>query len=308
MLLSHNEIVKRWKISNKIKNIRADIYLTSYLKIVSRKKIQKIILSGYFRISGIFLKPSKRLKQGDIVELVKLNLEIGNKEKKENNKIEILFENHNLLIINKPSHLLIHPTASSDNTLIHWIKKQYPYQNIQPCHRLDKETTGVLVCSKNYDTEIKIKKKFSIGKIEKTYLALVTGHMSKNITCMRRLNLQGNRGLVAIKMIEDDVSGMKSVTNFIPIKYNSINNQTLVKCQPKTGRQHQIRAHLALEGFPIVGDKLYEKGEFFFDLFTKNLISVPIQNHALHAYEIKFELNKEIFNFKAPCPFEGFNL
>ncbi len=299
-----NEIVRFWKIPNNvIENTRADFCLTYFLKTISRNKIQIMIRRGYFKISGSLLKSSQCLKPGDIVEITKPDLRSDYIKKIEEIKIPIIFENDNLLILNKPPNLLIHPTAEyTYGTLTNWLKKKYPNQNIKPCHRLDKETTGILICAKNHDTEIKIRNDFFLAKIKKSYLALVTGCMLNTISCVRSLRLQGKQGLVSIKMIEDSINGLKSETKFIPIKYYKEKNQTLILCKPKTGRQHQIRAHLALEGHPVVGDKLYSMGELFFDLFTKeklNLSSAVNCYHMLHAYEIEFWLNGKEYKFKA---------
>lgn len=303
MLASTNKVVQRWKIPNFLNGIRADHYLVHHVGRISRNKAQKIIASGDFRLEHQMLKCSKRLKAGDPVELWRVPPDSPQLEQL---KIQIIYEDSQLLVIHKPGNLAVHPSARYlYQTLTHWLKINYPNQPIHPCHRLDRETSGLLVCAKDPQTESKIKSAFMTGKVKKTYWAVVEGRFAKPISCTRPLALQGSRGLVAIKMIEDAEQGSLAHTEFQPINYNPVLNWSLIECHPKTGRQHQIRAHLALEGFPIVGDKLYSMGEEFFDAYTKNqanLRSLPLPRQALHAQKLEFELDGKVHVFESHDP------
>ena len=294
------KVVQRWKIPDFLNGIRADHYLVHHVGRISRNKAQKIIASGDFRLEHQILKSSKRLKAGDPVELWRTP---PDSPKIQNLRVSILYEDSQFLVIDKPAHLAIHPSARYlYQTLTHWLKINYPNQPIHPCHRLDRETSGVLVCSKDAQTESNIKRAFMNGAVQKTYLALVEGRMPQAIECSRPLALQGSRGLVAIKMIEDLEHGSAAQTHFRPLSYDPVKNWSLVECFPKTGRQHQIRAHLALEGFPIVGDKLYAMGEAFFDAYSKgeaNLRLLPLSRQALHAQKIQFDLEGKTYLFES---------
>ncbi len=297
------KVVQRWQIPSHLAGIRADHYLVHHIGRISRNKAQKIIEVGDFRLCHGLLKPSKRLQSGDSVELWRIPPDRPEDFKLD---IQVIFEDEHLLVINKPGNLAVHPSARYlYQTLTHWLKERYPGIPVHPCHRLDRETSGVLICAKDRPTESEIKRGFMNGQIEKIYLALVEGLMARPISCHRSLRLQGSDGLVAIKMIEDP-KGLECHTEFKPLHYDPVSNWTLVECAPKTGRQHQIRAHSALEGYPIAGDKLYAMGESFFDAYTKNeanLTLLPLPRQALHAQRVKLTLDGEIHVFEAYHPF-----
>lgn len=303
MLAPSKKVVQRWQIPDFLSGIRADHYLVYYVGRISRNKAQKIIESGDFRLGDQTLKAGKRLKAGDPVELWRTP---PDSPETQHLRVPIVYEDPRFLIINKPGNLAVHPSARYlYQTLTNWLKTNYPGEPIHPCHRLDRETSGVLICTRDARTESLIKQAFMAGSIEKTYWALVEGRLAQSISCTRPLALQGSRGLVAIKMIEDP-AGLLCQTDFTPIHYDPVLNWTLVECTPKTGRQHQIRAHLALEGYPIVGDKLYGMGEKFFDAYTKgeaNLTSLPLPRQALHAKRVCLRLDGERYEFEAEHSF-----
>ncbi len=303
MLVPTKKVVQRWKIPDFLNGIRADHYLVYHVGRISRNKAQKIIESGDFRLEYRPLKASKRLKAGDPVELWRTP---PDSPKVEHLQVPVVHEDARFLVINKPGNLAVHPSARYlYQTLTHWLKTNYPGEPIHPCHRLDRETSGVLICTRDAQTESQVKRAFMAGKIEKTYWALVEGRFAKSLSCSRPLALQGARGLVAIKMIEDP-NGLSCQTDFRPLFYDPVSHWSLVECTPKTGRQHQIRAHLALEGYPIVGDKLYAMGEEYFDAYTKgeaNLTSLPLPRQALHAKRVCLDLDGEKYVFEAGHPF-----
>ncbi|MBL4817916.1 MAG: RluA family pseudouridine synthase [Deltaproteobacteria bacterium] len=308
MLACRSEkVVQRWYVPHHLGGIRADRYLVHHIGRISRNKAQKIIEAGDFKLSSALLKPSRKLRSGDTVELWRIP---PDSPEDLLSNIKVIFEDEKLLILSKPGDLAIHPTARYlYRTLTYWLKVNYPGQSIHPCHRLDRETSGLLICAKTKEAESQIKKAFMNGEIHKTYLALVDGRLVRPIICERPLALQGSRGLVAIKMIEDQLDGLPCHTEFKPLHHDPVSNWTLVECTPKTGRQHQIRAHLALEGYPIVGDKLYGMGEAFFDAYTKheaNLTLLPLPHQALHAWKIRFCLDGVEYGFEAECALLGF--
>ncbi|MBH2006869.1 MAG: RluA family pseudouridine synthase [Myxococcaceae bacterium] len=296
-------MVQRWKIPDSLSGIRADHYLVYHIGRISRSKAQKVIASGDFRLEQQLLKPSRRLKAGDWVELWRVPPDSSDIE---HLTIPILYQDERILALNKPGNIAIHPSARYlYQTVTHWLKTHFPGKPIHPCHRLDRETSGILLCSQNRATDSALKQAFMKGQVEKTYWAFVEGHLDREIDCARPLCLQGGRGKVAIKMIEDS-SGFASQTYFRPLRYDPMTDWTLVECKPKTGRQHQIRAHLALEGFPIVGDKLYSMGEDFFDAYTRgvaDLSQLPLPRQALHARSIRFELQSQIYSLECSHPF-----
>lgn len=215
----------------------------------------------------------------------------------------ILHHAAGVLVVDKPGDLAVHPTARYLHaTLTSWLRRNGTPAN--PCHRLDRETSGVIVCADDGVAERRWKQAFASGRVRKQYLAVVAGVLDDERRIELPLALQGERGLVRIKMVVDDVDGAASVTRVVPERVGRGGRRSLVRCFPETGRQHQIRAHLAAIGHPIVGDKLYQMGEVWFDAFTRFALSdddknrLPSPRHCLHAARV--DLDDE--TYEAPLP------
>ncbi|MBU1179000.1 RluA family pseudouridine synthase [Patescibacteria group bacterium] len=177
----------------------------------------------------------------------------------------IIYQDKNILVVNKPAGLLVHPdTRQKSDTLIQKILKNYP--EAQLAHRLDKETSGVLVIAKNQETFEFLKKQFQGRTVKKTYIALVKGEV-KNKT-----------GIIntPIKLF---TKSREAETEYKIIK--KYKGYTLLRVSPKTGRTHQIRIHLKSIGHPIVGDKLYTKRPNY---------PCGLKRHFLHASSIELTL------------------
>ncbi len=166
----------------------------------------------------------------------------------------MLHDDAHLLVIDKPAGLPMHPTASYHrNTLLHVLQTQYP-EGFAPmfAHRLDRETSGVIVCGKSSEAEVSLKKAFQSRKVDKSYLAIVHGVLEGE----GRIDLRMapvREGLHILMEIRDD--GAKAITEYRALEHRA--GLTLVALHPTSGRQHQLRVHLAALGHPIVGDKLY---------------------------------------------------
>jgi 23S rRNA pseudouridine1911/1915/1917 synthase len=197
----------------------------------------------------------------------------------------------------------VHPSARYlHRTLTAWLRARAVDDRIaHPCHRLDRETSGVLVCAKTAGAERLVKRAFMEGKVKKTYLAVVRGSIDESFVMKRPLALQGERGLVRIRMVED-VLGQEAETAFVRLAFDERVDRSLVACFPRTGRQHQIRAHLFSAGAPIVGDKLYAMGDAWFDTFTRGEADETVlehSRHALHASALRLDDGRV---FTAPLP------
>lgn len=206
---------------------------------------------------------------------------------------EVAYEDKNLLVLNKPAGLLVHGTAkSSEPTLADWLLKNYPEvagvgddKKTRPgiVHRLDKETSGVIVIARNQPTFEYLKKQFQEHEIKKTYLALVWGKVAQKSGRIEKPigiatgSVKRTTRIERAKMVKEAITSYK-VIKFIRSKAGEF---TLLEVEPKTGRTHQIRVHLASIGHPIVGDAIYGKNR---------PMPAGLKRQFLHADSIEFTL------------------
>ena len=226
---------------------------------------------------------------------------------------KIIYEDKNFLAVNKPAGLLVHPTAvSKENTLVDWLLKNYPEiknvgdaPEIRPgiVHRLDKDTSGVILIAKNQRYFEYLKKLFQTGQIKKTYLALVwgevkqkTGEIAKSIS----LKPGGVKRTVWKGKMEKEAITEYKVIKSIKYQISNIKEEvfSLVEAMPKTGRTHQIRIHLASIGHPIVGDALYGRKTNPFGLARQFLhaesVEFPVEEKRM--IKVEAELSEELKN------------
>lgn len=294
----------KWDVPPEFEGTRADQYLATKVGRLSRARAARIVRRGDFRTPSGTLKPSSRVKQGP-VELWRIPPDAPEDFGQEPT---VLFEDDALLVIDKPPDLAVHPSARYlYRTLTAWLRRRAEQTDsaiAHPSHRLDRETSGVMVCAKTKAAQKATKGAFLSRTATKMYAAVVRGSLREALDIEAPLLLQGDRGLVRIKMIVDD-EGQVARTLVRPLLHSGGGvERTLVACFPRTGRQHQIRAHLAHAGFPLVGDKLYAMGEEFFDAFTRGEVDVSSEGvdhfrHALHAFGLSLSLDDS----ERPCAF-----
>jgi 23S rRNA pseudouridine955/2504/2580 synthase len=252
--------------------------------------IEKIIRQNKIKINKKKTKSSYRLKVGDLVEIYNIEkfkptdnkkvIKYSPKKKEINAYGDYIIEdNENFIIINKPIGIPVQSGTKSFRNIIDILKNTKYFENSKPfiVHRLDKETSGVLIIAKNRKFAQLFTSLFRIRKIHKTYLALVYGKVNKSIKVMKDdLIYYENKK----KIIQ------KAISNLKIIKSNE--GYSLLELNPITGRKHQLRRQLLNIGNPIVGDDKY---------FLNN--RKKIKNLMLHAYKIKFMINNVQYNFKA---------
>lgn len=301
--------------------IRLDSFLKERYRKRSREQLKRAIDSGVIsvrRTQGPHLtlgktKPSSQLIPGDEV----LVLTERKPEPEVRFDYKILYEDEVLFVIDKPPLLPVHPAGRYFfNTLLVHLKTQ-GYQtplrsekDFYLVHRIDKETSGVLVLAKTKEVCAHITKQFAERKTEKKYLAIVRGICPEEFSVDLPLK-RSTRSLIELKMTTatEEEGGLPSFTSFQRLETHG--NFSLVSCAPKTGRQHQIRAHLAEFGYPIVGDKLYGLPESEAIRFYERSHLTPeaeakllLPRHALHSAWIQFihPLTGEKRAFSAPLP------
>jgi 23S rRNA pseudouridine955/2504/2580 synthase len=214
----------------------------------------------------------------------------------------ILFEDEDFVIVNKPESLSTLFDRSSETHLLQLVRKGY--ENAQACHRLDKETSGVLVFAKNADAYRHMSIQFERRKVEKIYHAVVDGLFSyKNVSVQKSIHVLNN-GIARI----DRIKGKDAVTIFNTLRI--FKKHTLIECRPVSGRLHQIRVHLSSLGAPITGDETYGGTPFFLSEYKKKYKNAkyeeekPVMSRvALHARTLGFfDLKNEWHLVTAPYP------
>ena len=248
---------------------RVDIFLSKYEEKISRTKIKNLIEKGYLKINNLkVLVPSKKVSVKD-----KVKLEVPELKKLEikpyKYKLDIIYEDNDVMVINKPSGLVVHPGAGNfDNTLvnalINYDKKNLSSINgeLRPgiVHRLDKDTSGVIIVAKNNFAHTYLSKQFNEHSIDRKYIALVWGKLRPQKGEIKTFITRSskNRQLMDVSQTK----GKLAITNYktIEIYENSrVPTLSLVEYKLKTGRTHQIRVHMKFKGNPILGDKSYKK-------------------------------------------------
>ena len=304
------------EVSKEHQGIRIDIFLQSQIKNLSRTRIKKIIIEGCVKINDrIIEEPAKKIKEKDRIK-IKFPIAKESKILPQKINIDVLYEDNDIILINKPPGLVIHPGAGNyDKTLVNALLYFYKDRlsiiggKLRPgiVHRIDKDTSGVIVVAKNDSAHISLSKQFSDHSIYRKYETLIWGSLRprNGKIAMPISRSKKNRQLMSVNKF----SGKKAVTNYKTIEIYENKNVpkiSLVECQLETGRTHQIRVHMSFKGNAILGDKSYGKIKKNFkniDLNLKKKI-INFNRQALHAKSlglIHTKTGRKIF-FDAPRP------
>ncbi|MDP2671251.1 MAG: RluA family pseudouridine synthase [bacterium] len=256
---------------------RLDRFLASQTKNLSRSKIQKLIVEGKILVNKKGVGQNYKIHSGDTITL-NLPPPKDTEIKAEDMPVKVLYEDSDLLVIEKESGVVVHPTSDhTSGTIVNWLlfhtkNLAVAEEGIRPgvVHRLDKGTSGLLILGKNSQTTQELKKQFAARQVTKKYTALVIGEMAKPFGSIKTNIGRHPRSFQKFAVLE---AGKEAETDYRVVK--QFQGFTLVSVFPKTGRTHQIRVHLSSIGFPIVGDKLYGAPADLGRLF-------------LHASEIEF--------------------
>ncbi|AHG60039.1 23S rRNA pseudouridine(955/2504/2580) synthase RluC [Buchnera aphidicola] len=275
-------------INEDMMNQRIDNFMHNRFKNVPKSMIYRIIRTGKIRINKKRIQPYYKLNIGDILRIppIKISYNFKNNifplKDAEILLNSILYEDNDLLIINKPSGIAVHGGSGFNFGVIEYFRKLRPLNKfLELVHRIDRETSGVLILAKKRTCLTSLHEQLREKKIKKEYLALVHGlwpiHRKKIVNSLLKTKLQNKQKKVLI-----DPLGKPSETYF-KIK-KQFSSSTLLSIIPKTGRTHQIRVHTAHIGHPIIFDKRY--GESYLDINIKNKIN--INRLLLHSAAIHF--------------------
>ena len=225
--------------------------------------------------------------------------------------LEPTYVEKEFVVFDKPSGVLIHPqTKATPYSLIDELKFQFG-RDANIAHRIDKETSGLVLCATNKKSERDIKMMFQERDMQKKYIALVHGKFDKELVVEAPLLRAQDESAVVRMIVKVDESGKACKTSFKPLKYFSDLDMSLIECSPHTGRQHQIRVHLFHVKHPIVGDPIYgQTKENFIRYLDKELTQderITLSGASrllLHASELEFGLYEKDYNIKSKVDFE----
>lgn len=272
---------------------RIDVFLSQELEL-SRSKIQKLIKEELVEVNGKFVSSNYSVKEKDQI-FVDDDLNYDISVDPQNIPISIVYEDDDLLVINKASGMVVHPAPGHyQDTLVNALLYHFPLSSgdkIRPgiVHRLDKDTSGLMLVAKNEVIHEKLAEMIGSKEVERCYLALVDGVIKHDTgTIDAPIGRSSNNRQ---KMAVTDLHGKEAVTHFKVLE--TFEKNTLVECRLETGRTHQIRVHLAYIGFPVVNDPLYGRGKA--DEFGQMLHSKSIKfSHPRTKKELFFEVEPPI--------------
>jgi len=283
-------------VSKEDAKLRLDRVLAKQLPEYSRSRLQQLIRGGFVRLNGAITRPRQPVRSGDEIELTEPPLEkIENQP--EPIPLDVLFEDNDLIVINKPAGLVVHPGAGhQQHTLVNALLSHCTTlsgiggkERPGIVHRLDKETSGCLVVAKNDATHRNLSRQFAERTIVKIYLALVAGKLRKQTGAIeekiRRHPVHRQR------MTVTSLRGRAARTEYRVLR--SGDQASLIECRLHSGRTHQIRVHLHHIGHPVLGDKVYAAR-----------LAKEFPRQMLHAWKIGFRhpRTSEWTNFEAPMP------
>jgi 23S rRNA pseudouridine1911/1915/1917 synthase len=294
---------------------RIDIYIHKRLPEYSRTLVQKLIKDGRVLVNGRETRPSYEINLGDtiVVDVPKL---IQPHVVSSDIPLEIVYEDEHMLAINKPPSFVVHPAAGHwDDTLVNALLH---HCGVLPetddvyrpgvVHRLDKDTSGVILAAKTVRAHGELTKQFQDRTIEKEYRAIVEGEVAFDEDVIDKAMDRHKKDFERMAVVKDGL-GKPAVTFYRVLE--RFRGFTYVMAAPKTGRTHQIRVHLAAIGHPCVADSTYGRRDALFlrdltDAASDDLVPDPLQpiicRQALHAFRIKFDhpMTGEIAEFSAP--------
>ena len=283
-------------VEEKDKGTRIDKYLSDAIEGKSRSFIQGLIEKDSIKVNGKIPKSNYKLKALDEIEVILPEPEVLNVEA-ENIPIDIIYEDDDVVVVNKAQGMVVHPAPGNYNgTLVNALL--YHCKNLSSIngvirpgivHRIDKDTSGVLVIAKNDEAHTFLSEQLKDHSMKREYYALIEGRLKNDSGTIDKPLGRNKKDRLKMGIVED---GKRAVTHYEVIE--RFNGFTLIKCVLETGRTHQIRVHMASIGFPLVGDPLYG--------FKRQKIKV--EGQVLHAKTLGFihPRTKEYMEFTTDLP------
>ena len=298
--------------------LRIDKYLMNFIENATRSKIQEAAKNESIYVNGIAVKSNYKVKPNDLIKILFEHPPHENLLVPEKISLDIVYEDDDLVVINKPAGLVVHPghgnySGTLVNGLLYHFKNLPINSSKRPglVHRLDKDTSGLLVVAKNDNSMVKLSSQFAKKTSKREYLALVWGDLKKDFDTIDNFIGRNPKNRLQNMVISNDnneLTGKRAITNYEVI--SRFNYVSLVKCILDTGRTHQIRVHMKSIGHPLFNDERYGgnkilKGTTFtkYKQFVENCFKV-IPRQALHAKTLGFvhPTTKKYLEFDSDLP------
>jgi 23S rRNA pseudouridine1911/1915/1917 synthase len=306
----------KFSVDKRDAGTRIDIYLTKKISKFTRSFLKKIILTKNLKINNtVVSSPSTKIKTKDII-FINILSRNENRLIPKKIKIDIVYEDNDILIINKPKGMVVHPGAGNvENTLANALAYKYKKNlsnlngELRPgiVHRIDKETSGLLVVAKNNLAHSNLGKQFSHHTIKRKYLCLAWGVIRPLSGRIKTLISRDNKNRQLMTVSE--TRGKIAITNYKTLRVYNIKNIpkiSFLECELETGRTHQIRVHLKSKGISLIGDNQYGKKNIKFKRIDKIFLEKlnNIKGQALHAQTLEFEhpTKRKWVSFKTNVP------
>lgn len=296
--------------------IRIDRYLAEKIGHASRTRIQNAAHAGSILVNDVAIKPNYKIKPGDTISIVLPHPPKDTEIHPEKIPINILYEDPDIVVVNKKAGMVVHPghgnfTGTLQNALLyHFLENQKdePDAKVYLVHRIDKDTSGILLVAKNEIAQIGLARQFFEHTIERKYVALVWGDLDQTEGTISGFIMRDPRDRLIMKIEEEGEKGRNSVTHYKVIE--RFGYVTLVECVLETGRTHQIRAHFKHIGHPLFNDAKYGgdeilKGTTFakYRQFIQNCFKL-MPRQALHAKSLGFihPTSRKFISFDSDYP------
>lgn len=300
-----------FRVPKEMAGMRADVFMSTQLKNTSRTRAKIIVQAAARHLDGTPLKPNARLLAEQYIALWRPAWD----EVEVPREIPVLYQDEHLLVIDKPAGLPVHPSARYyRNTVVKMLEERFPSEHLVLGHRLDRDTSGVLVLARTFEADRRIKKQFSnkVG-VHKAYQALTWGcpeEPSRRVDFpLERDPLSRLRCSMRVAKPGEGLSAATVVTVLARYRRGA-RRYARVRCDLETGRQHQIRVHLSAIGCPVVGDKIYGPDEELHARGSDGTLTeednqlLELPRHALHAWRMEFEhpITRARLQVEAPLP------
>ncbi|MCX6287455.1 MAG: RluA family pseudouridine synthase [Bacteroidetes bacterium] len=279
--------------------LRIDKYLFAKMENVSRNRVQNSANAGNILVNGLAVKPSYKIKPLDVITIVLAHPPKDTEIYPEDIPVNIVYEDKDILVVNKEAGMVVHPghgnfTGTLQNALLFHLQKSDPTGETRPflVHRIDKDTSGILLVAKNELAQSKLARQFFYHTVDRTYVALVWGNLKEDEGTITGNIGRDVRNRLIMSVYADEEKGREAITHYKVLE--RFGYVCLTECRLETGRTHQIRVHFRHIGHPLFNDETYGgneilKGTTFtkYKQFVQNCFKL-LPRQALHAKSLGF--------------------